>query len=249
MLYDGENPVVRILGVENMKWSGGFFRIAPRRYSALAFRIKGTAAITIGGTEYFVNSNDILYLPQNTAYTAQYSDTEMIVIHFLTEKDDSRAEVYSVDNTEEIYQRFLRAHIIWMNKEPGYSAYVMSQIYHILGQICEKETMAQLPSCFLNAISFINSNFKSNSVSIDSICENSAISATKFRILFKKHYQKTPIEYITGLRLEYARNLISNGVPIEKAALQSGFNDPKYFARTVKKHFGCTPVQLKTFGK
>jgi AraC-like DNA-binding protein len=36
---------------------------------------------------------------------------------------------------------------------------------------------------------------------------------------------------------------------IEDAACESGFNDPKYFARVVKKHFGCTPRDLKLYGK
>lgn len=232
MIYD--NPILKILGVRHLKWNGGFFNIAPRKFSALAFRIQGTATITIGDTEHFVNSNDIIYLPQNVPYTTQYSDTEMIAIHFITEQDDSSAEVYSVENTEQIYQEFLRAHILWENKEPGYSVYVMSQLYHILGQLCEKETMTQLPPCFLQAVSFINSNFKSNLLSVDRVCETCAISATSFRILFKKHYHKTPIEYITSLRLEYARNLIAGGMSIEKAAHESGFSDPKYFARIVK---------------
>lgn len=67
--------------------------------------------------------------------------------------------------------------------------------------------------------------------------------------MFKKYYLKTPVEYITDLRLEYARNLISGNMPIEQAALGSGFSDPKYFARVVKKNFGCTPKDLKMFGK
>ena len=57
------------------------------------------------------------------------------------------------------------------------------------------------------------------------------------------------MEYITRLRLEYARRLIANGVSVESTAYESGFNDPKYFARVVKKHFGCTPRNLKTYGK
>ncbi|MBQ3099216.1 MAG: AraC family transcriptional regulator [Kiritimatiellae bacterium] len=38
-------------------------------------------------------------------------------------------------------------------------------------------------------------------------------------------------------------------MPIETAAYESGFNDPKYFARVVKSRFGCTPRALKAYGK
>ena len=99
------------------------------------------------------------------------------------------------------------------------------------------------------AISYINSNFKNSNLNVDMICEQAGIGATSFRQLFKKHYQKTPWEYITDLRLEYARNRISNGTPIENVAYESGFNDPKYFARVVKKRLNCTPRDLKNYGR
>jgi AraC-like DNA-binding protein len=57
------------------------------------------------------------------------------------------------------------------------------------------------------------------------------------------------VAYITELRLEHARNRIAGGVPIERAAAESGWGDAKYFARVVKKYFGCTPRDLKNYGK
>ena len=95
----------------------------------------------------------------------------------------------------------------------------------------------------------INLNFTSSEISVEDICKSSGISATSLRSLFNRHYKKTPTEYITDLRLERARNLIACGISVENAALDSGFNDPKYFARVVKNNFGCTPRELKTYGK
>lgn len=249
MLYNGENPILRIIGIEHMRWNGGTFQVAPREYSALAFRISGSATIHCGGREYDINTNDILYLPQNMGYTAKYTDTEMIVVHFITMRDDSKIELYTIQNTEQIYKLFLQAHELWKNKEPGFTVYTISLFYTILGTIFEKETKTVLPPYFLKAISFINANYKSNRICVEGICAQAGIGATLFRQLFKKHYQKTPTEYITDLRLEYARNLIAGGMTIENAAYESGFNDPKYFARVVKKRLGCTPRQLKIYGK
>ena len=249
MLYDGNNPILQIVGVEHMCWRGGVFNIRPRNYSALAFRISGNATITVGGKEYYIHSNNILYMPQNIAYKAEYTDTEMLVIHFVTLKNDSDVEVYSLQNVEQIYKLFLSTLDIWKNKEPGFHVYALSQLYMILGAILEKSTKTNLPQHFLDAISFINSNYRNSALNMDMICAEAGSSATVFRQLFKKYYQKTPTEYITSLRLEYARSLISNGVSVEIAAYESGFNDSKYFARVVKKHFGCTPRELKNYGK
>ena len=43
--------------------------------------------------------------------------------------------------------------------------------------------------------------------------------------------------------------IVGLGKAIELAAAESGFSDPKYFARVVKKHLGCTPRELKKYGK
>lgn len=249
MLYDNDNPITQLIGVERMNWTGGKFRISPRPFSALAFRISGTAAITVGGQEYHVGPGEILYLPQKLAYTANYADTEMLVIHFTTAFDDVAPQVCTVSDPEKLHRTFLRAHTLWQDKRPGYGFFVMAQVYHILGQLSEDAAVQSLPGGFLKAVSYINANFRSNSLTVPQVCRSAGISATAFRAFFKRQYQQTPVGYITDLRLEHARNLISGGMSIEDAALESGFNDSKYFARIVKKRLGCTPSKLRTYGK
>lgn len=246
MLYEGKNPVLRIISIERLQWAGGAFTVGPREYGALTFRIRGTASITVDGTEYTVNPGEILYLPQGLPYTARYSDTDMVAIHFVTAGLDPVPEVYSAESTHETFLQICR---LWQTKQQGYEVYALSLLYQIFGLIGDAETKNSVPSCFLEAISYIHEHFRDSALTADRICRHSGISQTAFRLLFQKHYGKTPLEYITALRLEQARNLIASGAPIETAALDSGFNDPKYFARTVKKHFGCTPRDWKTYGK
>lgn len=249
MLYHCQNPILNVIGVEHMKWKAETVTIAPRCYSSLAFRIDGKAKITVNQTTYMVHTNDVLYLPQGLSYRAKYSDTELLVIHFNTEQNDPIPEVYTGIAFDKIYTDFMRTHVLWQEKKPGYEAYTQARLYDILGKLSENEITAQIPEYFLKSVSYINSNYREHSLSIDRICKHGGISPTGLRILFKKYYQITPIQYVTKLRLEYARNLISCGISIDRAAQESGFNDPKYFSRIVKKHFSCTPHQLKSYGK
>lgn len=249
MLYEGNNPIIKIISVAEMRWKASEASVAPRPYAALAFRITGSARVEAGGNEYYVNQNEVLYMPQNLDYKAVYSDTEMIVIHFKTEKQDSLPEIYGFENGEQLYKMFLKAKLLWQNKEPGYNIYALAQVYNILGTILESETKANLPECFLEAVSFINGNFKNNQLSVSDICAAAKIGQTSLRQYFKRHYGKSPVQYITELRLDYARNLIAGGDTVENAAVKSGFNDPKYLSRLVKKHFACTPRDLKNYGR
>ena len=249
MLFDENNFIESIDAVEHIKWEKGVFKVAPRNYSSIAFRISGSAAIQSGNKEYFVNINDILYLPQNMSYSAKYTDTEIIVVHFITAKDDKEIEVFHFEEGEELYKMVLKLLSVWEAKKPGFKLFSRGQLYNILGRILEQDSKVNLPEHFLSAVSFINSNYKDSSLSIDSVCKSSGIAPTTFRQLFKKHYNKKAVEYITELRLHNARNLISSGMSVENAAIDSGFNDPKYFSRIVKKYFGCTPRELKVYGK
>ena len=249
MLISNENPILRIVSVERIRWNEGTFQVAPRAFSVLSFRISGSSAIWTDSKRYDIRTNDILYLPQNTGYTATYTDTEMIAVHFVTQQDDREIELYTFENGEQLFKLFMRLHALWTKKDPGYTTFAMAHLYTILGSLIENETKMNLPAQFLRAVSLINAHYSDNSIHVNNICSAAGISPTIFRQLFKQHYQKTPTEYITELRLEYARNLIASGATIETAAYESGFNDPKYFARIVKKHFQCTPRALKTYGK
>ena len=248
MFYQGENPVQQIIAVEHLQWGACAYEVPPRAYASLTFRIRGEATVSYGEEVCFVKAGDVLYMPQGLAYTAAYTDTELLTINFVTADPDPGPEVYSLQNVEKLYAIFLSAQAIWERKTPAGGVQVMSALYKILGAICESETDTNLPPHFLKAVSYINANFTGD-ISVGAVCEEAGMGATAFRLLFKQYYQKTPVEYITQLRLEYARNLIAGGIPIEQAALESGFRDPKYFARTVKKHLGCTPRALKNYGK
>lgn len=249
MFENGLNYVTELSGVAHLKWKESFVKVSERDYSALAFRIKGKASISVGDAKYNANSNDILYLPQNTAYMAEYSDTEILVIHFKTIRDDTLPEVYRTDDPERIYGIFLKACFLWNRKEAGYQEEILSLLYGLFAKISKTKTANGLRQEYLNVISFMHSNFGDGSLSVPQICKETGISETSFRKFMKQYCNKTPIEYLTELRLEYARNMIACGATIKQAALESGFNDPKYFSRTVKKYYGCTARNLKAFGK
>ena len=60
---------------------------------------------------------------------------------------------------------------------------------------------------------------------------------------FKAAYGMTPQDYLLQLRLENAKNLLSqvNGFSVSDAAYLSGFYDPQYFSRAFKKYTGNAP--------
>lgn len=60
---------------------------------------------------------------------------------------------------------------------------------------------------------------------------------------FKEDTGFTPLEYLTNLRIQTAKNLLKYEahLQIKSVALLCGFNDPYYFSRLFKKHTGLSP--------
>ncbi len=244
MLYTCTNPVTELLLVGRFSWEARSLSVAARPYCALAFRLKGGGSLFCGGKVYQLSPGEVLYMPQGMEYRHDYTDTDLLLFHFVTAENDSLPEIYHLKNPEEIGRQFQKAMEIWEQKGPGYMGKCISILYKILGMLAENEETSYLPAHFIRAVSLLNENFRQCDMRIGDICRQAAISQTVFRQVFHRHYGKTPVEYITELRLEYARNLIIRGHSVETAALESGFSDTKYFSRVVKRYYGCTPRQL-----
>lgn len=245
MLYTCTNPVTELTLVGRFSWQARSLAVAARPYCALAFRLKGGGSLSCGDKNYSLERGDVLYMPQGLAYSHQYTDTDVILFHFVTAHNDPEPEIYKFRHTEEIARQFQKAMEIWEQKPPGYMGKCISILYKILGILAEHEAQSSLPAHFIQAVSLLQEQYRQSDLRIDSLCRQAAISQTVFRQLFRRHYGKTPVEYLTELRLEYAGNLIAGGCSVETAALESGFSDAKYFSRVVKQHFGCTPRQLQ----
>ena len=223
----------------------GFFDIKQRTHCALAYRISGEVEFFVDGETIKSVPGDVFYMPSDKGYTAKYTDGEIIVLHFNTKENPGKAKNVSCKNSDEIYRLFLKAELLWQEKSPGYRHFTAGVFYEIMGLISEANAKNKQPDFFRNTVSEINKRFRDSKICISEICRSHGISETYFRNLFKLYYDTTPVEYITRLRLEYAKNLLYSGYTVETAAALSGFSDAKYFSRVVKKHYGCTPSELK----
>lgn len=131
----------------------------------------------------------------------------------------------------------MKAEITYNSKCVGFKNRVISLFYEILAEICEFENVDTVPPMLQIAISYIRANFKNSALSVPDICRNCAVSETALRKIFKTCLNKSPVEYITELRLENAKELILLGTSVQNAALQSGVLRPEIFFKTCKKAF------------
>ena len=89
-------------------------------------------------------------------------------------------------------------------------------------------------------LKYINRNLSEN-LSIDQLANRFFFSKYHMMRKFKNETGYTIHNYITSKRLLMARSLISQGMPVMKAAQASGFRDYTTFVRAYKKQFGKAP--------
>ena len=89
-------------------------------------------------------------------------------------------------------------------------------------------------------LKYINRNLSEN-LSIDQLANRFFFSKYHMMRKFKNETGYTIHNYITSKRLLIARSLISQGMPVMKAAQASGFHDYTTFVRAYKKQFGKAP--------
>ena len=68
-----------------------------------------------------------------------------------------------------------------------------------------------------------------------------------FRRCYRADYGKSPLEYLTDLRINQAKDLLMQDifVSVEDVATLCGFGDSFYFSTCFKKHVGVSPAQYR----
>lgn len=95
------------------------------------------------------------------------------------------------------------------------------------------------------AIQYIELHFREHIEQKD-LAERCEMSPFRFSRLFKQTYGIGFLEYVQSKRMEEAEALLNNSeMPITTIAYNVGYQDPSYFARAFKQHFGCSPSDYR----
>lgn len=96
------------------------------------------------------------------------------------------------------------------------------------------------------AIEFMNARYADEKCSIQSLCDHLHVSQSYFSLIFKKITSETFVEYLTGIRLERAREMLrTTDLRVYEIAERTGFSNIHYFSMVFKKGVGVTPSEFR----
>lgn len=92
---------------------------------------------------------------------------------------------------------------------------------------------------------YINQNYNKK-LNINLLCKQFFCSKSTLMNTFKKNYGVTIVEYITNVRLENAKTLLSStNKPIRLIADECGFSDQNYFSKVFLKTYNVSPTAYR----
>jgi two-component system response regulator YesN len=101
----------------------------------------------------------------------------------------------------------------------------------------------------VRADNYIQENFRKD-LSLDEVSRQLDLSPYYFSKLFKEETGSNFVEYVTNLRMERAKKLLSEeDRSMKEICMEVGYSDPNYFSRIFKKNTGVTPTEYRERGK
>lgn len=96
------------------------------------------------------------------------------------------------------------------------------------------------------ALKQIHGNYQ-NPVAVEKLANLVNMSPSAFHRAFKDVTSSSPIQYLKKIRLNKARSLlVENGIRVNEAATEVGYESATQFSREFKRYFGHTPVDFIT---
>ncbi|MGG6313276.1 response regulator [Paenibacillus macerans] len=93
---------------------------------------------------------------------------------------------------------------------------------------------------------YIAAHYRDNDISITKVCQQLHISAGYFSNIFKKETKTTFVNYLMGVRMEAAQDLLTTtDLKAFEIAERVGFADPNYFSFCFRKKFGISPKEYR----
>ncbi len=212
----------------------------------IILNLSGHCTTIIGGKNYHIEKNDIIIIPPRTMHEA-YSDI-YFTDFFIQAKYLNFENVYvTKDNNGIILSLMNMLHSVMLEKESNYKS-IADNLLETIYSYLVKYINVNYKYSFINSLkNIIIENFEDPSFNLASTIDKTGYTKDYLRRCFEQDIGKTPLEYLTGLRISKAKMLLvqSDFTCVKDVSERCGFSDNLYFSTVFKKNTGLSPIQYR----
>ncbi len=124
-------------------------------------------------------------------------------------------------------------------------AYV-KKVFETVMELRENGPDRKYEGVLQKAKAYIEENFANDEISLNAVAAAVSLSPSHFSTIFGQEMGETFVEYLTGVRMEKAKQLLkTTGMKTIDIAFEVGYRDAHYFSNLFKKTQGCTPREYR----
>lgn len=215
--------------------------------------IRGSFSFLLNGQELTVKAGETAVIDCFKAHTYYTNDSfEAYWLHIsgsstkllFTELAGRFGSIISFDN--EIERQIKDIYNLIKNNENISESNMSLKIYRLIISLFNaNENNVCINPVIQEAISYMNQNYQ-NRLTVEHIAAHINMSPSQFSRQFKKQTGTSPYDYLLGIRLTKAKELLKNtSLPISEISYQTGFANESNFIYFFKKHEEISPLKFR----
>ena len=177
--------------------------------------------------------------------------------HLFVNHPNQKIEINLASNSR-FRDRILLFDEIYNNLEIGYGMdnleYANICLWHMLGSFRYLSQFRKINEYnqqdkIAKSIRFMRTNMNKK-LSLEDLADHCGLSVSQFCLLFKKKTTRTPLDYLTHLKIQNASRLLDfTDLRVSEIANKTGYSDPFYFSRVFSKIMGLSPKEYRSLKK
>lgn len=220
---------------------GRFESIKNRAEYGLSFCTEGQITYTHNGNKVISDKNHAVILPQNQSYSLYGDETgNFPVINFTCTKDLCDTIISIPIENADVYMRDFKKlqSLVLLD---GNRMEILSVFYHMLHRMEAQNTQCKI---IIPAVKYLEKNYANPHLTNTELAMQCNISEVYFRRMFAQQYNMTPKQFLIDIRINHAKQLLSEGrLKINAVAEKCGFTNQYHFDRVFKDKTGLTPTE------
>ena len=231
----------------------------PRPTDGIVFFTEGTITYDFAGEKITASKGDVLILPKGLVYSGRRKigvKNSFFVVDFETASDFSFAalelpKIFTPKHYDLFVSRLEELLRLCESGDLSAKLALKGKLYTLIADLTNKYIESILcAECFSKSqriADYIEKTYSKSDLSVEDICKEFFVSPSTLRRIMLSAYYKTPIKYITEVRIKKAKNMLAyDNFSVNEIAEKCGFSSSHYFSRIFKKEVGLSPLEYKS---
>lgn len=214
----------------------------------IVYYTSGTGIAKVGSKQYAFAPGTIICQPAEV-FHSEHSEGGFQNIHFTVYRMSTTLtsrHVYTDTPNQDYYQILIQLYHEYHIKRDNWEN-ITEALLNVLWQYMTSWISQPMKNTLVEQFErYLAQNISTKHFSITEALNRIPMSQDHFRRLFKQQTNRTPLEYLTTLRINHAKRLLTNDyLQIKQVADLVGFEDPYYFSRLFAKTTGKSPTEWR----